>query len=294
MIVVTTPTGNIGSQLVQDLLAANEAVRVIVRDPAKLSPEVRAKVEVVQGSHGDPAVVQQAFQGADAVFWVVPPDPRTNDLHATYVDFTRPACEAFLRQGVQRVVAVSALGRGTPWADRAGLVTASLAMDDLLASTGVNFRALALPSFMDNLLQQAGALKDQGMFFGPLDGDRKTPTCATSDIAAAAAKLLTDPTWTGQGEYAVLGPEDLSPNNMAAILTEVLGKPVRYQQIPMDAFAARLASFGMSEVFVQGFVDMMKAKNQGSDNAQPRTPASASPTSFRLWAEEVLKPALAS
>jgi uncharacterized protein YbjT (DUF2867 family) len=45
MILITTPTGNIGSQLVKQLLAANQPVRVIVRDPAKLPPEVRAKVE---------------------------------------------------------------------------------------------------------------------------------------------------------------------------------------------------------------------------------------------------------
>jgi uncharacterized protein YbjT (DUF2867 family) len=52
MIVVTTPTGNIGSQVVKHLLAANEAVRVIVRDPAKLAPEVQGSVDVVQGYQG--------------------------------------------------------------------------------------------------------------------------------------------------------------------------------------------------------------------------------------------------
>ena len=292
MIVVTTPTGNIGSKVVQNLLAANQAVRVIARDPSKLEANVRDKVEIVQGSHGDSDVVRKAFRGADAVLWIVPPNPQAPDLHAAYVDFSRPAAEAFIEQGVQHVVAVSSLGRGTPWSDHAGLVTASLAMDDLLASTGVSFRALALPSFMDNMLQQAETIKTQGMFFGPLDGDRQAPTCATRDIAAAATKLLSDRSWTGQGEVAVLGPEDLSFDRMAAILTEVLDKPVRYQQIPMDAFRARLAGMGMSEAFVQGFVAMMEAKNQGSDNAVPRTPETSSPTSFRQWAEAELKPVI--
>ena len=50
MIVVTTPTGNIGSLVVKDLLSAGEAVRVIVRDQAKLSTEIRGRVEVVEGS----------------------------------------------------------------------------------------------------------------------------------------------------------------------------------------------------------------------------------------------------
>lgn len=143
MIVVTAPTGQIGSQLVQHLLAAHEAVRVIVRDPAKLSADIREKVEVVQGSHGDAAVVQQAFQGADAVFWLLPADPRAKSVEAAYVDFSRPACEAFRSKGVKHVVGVSSLGRGKPQAGHAGQITASLAMDDLIASTGVRYRALA-------------------------------------------------------------------------------------------------------------------------------------------------------
>ena len=50
MIVVTTPTGKIGSQVVKHLIAAHEAVRVIARDPSKLAPEFSGNVEVVEGS----------------------------------------------------------------------------------------------------------------------------------------------------------------------------------------------------------------------------------------------------
>src|SRR3989442_14488387 len=99
-----------------------------------------------------------------------------------------------------RVVGVSALGRGTPWATNAGYVTASLAMDDLIASTGVAYRALTNPSFMDNIVRQADAIKDQGMFFSPIEGDRKLPAVATPDIAAAASRLLVDDDWTGVEE----------------------------------------------------------------------------------------------
>ncbi len=161
---------------------------------------------MIEGSHGDPAVADKAFDGADAVFWLTPPDPRADSVEAAYVGFTRPAAEAFKNHGVQRVVGVSALGRGTPWAARAGYVTASLAMDDLIADTGVAYRALTNPSFMDNIASQAGAIKGQGMFFSPIDGDRKLPTVATRDIAAAASRLLLDGSWSGTGEVPLLGP----------------------------------------------------------------------------------------
>ena len=167
----------------------------------------RERVEVVQGSHGDSDVVNRAFAGADSVFWLVPADPRARSVEAAYVDFSRPACVAFQSQRVKRVVGISALGRGV--SEHAGHVSASLKMDDLIASTGVSYRALTMPSFMDNILRQLEPIKNQGMFFWPISGDRKAPTCATRDIAAVAAKLLLDPSWSEQASVPVLGPEDL-------------------------------------------------------------------------------------
>jgi uncharacterized protein YbjT (DUF2867 family) len=292
MIVVTTPTGTIGSQVLQGLLDRDAPVRVIVRDPSRLPSHVQERVDVVQGSHGAPAVVDRAFVGADTVFWLVPPNYRTHSIDASYVDFTRPACEAFTSQGVERVVAVCALGRASALADNAGLVTSSLAMRDLIAKTGVDLRALALPSFMENLLTQVGVIKNQGMFFDVLSGDRKLPTCATRDIAAVAVELLLDHSWTGQDDVAVLGPEDLSCDDVARILSEVLERPIRYQQIPGEAFKAGLSESGMSEAMAQGLLDMRQAKDKGLDNIEPRTPRTTTPTSFRQWCEDVLKPAV--
>jgi uncharacterized protein YbjT (DUF2867 family) len=289
MIVITTPTGAIGHQVLDHVLGRGP-IRVIVRDAAKLPSHVRERVEVVKGSHGDASIVNDAFAGVDSVFWVVPPDPRATSGDAAYVDFSRPACAAFKAQGVKRVVGISALGRGTPVAAHAGLVTASLKMDDLIAGTGVHYRAVANPSFMDNLLRQVEALKKQGMFALPITGDLKQPSACTRDIAATAARLLLDPSWSGVGSAAVLGPEDLSYDDMARIMSEVLGKPVRFQQIPLEAFKARLLERGMSEAMAQATIDMWGAYGQGLDTSEPRTPQSTTPTSFRQWCKEVLKP----
>jgi uncharacterized protein YbjT (DUF2867 family) len=292
MIVITTPAGNIGRQVLQDLLDSGEQLRLVARDRSGIPAETRQHVEVIEGSHGDPAVADKAFDGADAVFWLTPPDPRAESLEAAFVGFTRPAAEAFRNHGVQRVVGVSALGRGTPWAARAGYVTASLAMDDLIAGTGVAYRAVTNPSFMDNIASQAGAIKNQGMFFSPIDGDRKLPSVATRDTAAAASRLLLDDSWSGTGEVPLLGPEDLSFNDMAQIISEVLARQVRFQQITFEAYKDRFIGFGMSDAMAQGMTDMAWAKNEGLDNAVRRTPGNSTPTSFRQWCEDVLKPAV--
>src|SRR5580692_9280308 len=244
MIVITTPTGQIGRQVLGNLLESGEEVRVIARDPSQLPAEVREDLDIVEGSHGDAAVVDKAFAGADAVFWLTPPDPRAPSVEAAFAGFTRPAAEAFKRHGVGRVVGVSMLGRGTPWAGQAGFVTGSLAMDD--------------------------------------------------HIAAAASRLLLNARWSGAEEVPLLGPEDLSFNDMAEIMSQVLGKDVRFQQITFEAYKDRFVRLGMSDAMAQGYADMAWAKNEGLDNGVQRTPENSTPTSFRQWCEEVLKPAVAS
>jgi uncharacterized protein YbjT (DUF2867 family) len=267
---------------------------VIARDPSRLSSHTRERVEVVEGSHGDIEVVNTAFAGTDAVFWLVPPDRRANSVEAAYLDFTRPACDAFKRHHVKQVVGISVLGRGTPWAGHAGLVTASLKMDDLIAATGVSYRAVTNPSFMDNLLRQVESIKTQGAFFLPISGDLKQPSACARDIAATAARLLLDRSWSGVGSIPVLGPEDLSYNDMAHIMSEVLARPVRFQQISAEAFQSRLRQAGMSDAMAQANVDMWVAYNQGLDTLERRTPESTTPTSFRQWCEDVLKPRVQS
>lgn len=292
MIVVTAPTGAIGHQILSRLVESGKAVRAIARDPSKIPDELRQRIETVTGSHGDASVVDGALAGADTLFWLVPPDPKANSVDEAYVGFTRPAATAIARQGVKRVVVITALGRGLPEAEHAGYVTGSFAMDDLLAATGADLMAVTNPSFMDNIARQANPIGKKGMFFGPIDGDLKMPTCATRDIAEVAASLLLNRSWTGRGHAAVLGPEDLSFNDMARIISEVLGKDVRYQQIPFDDYTAQFTGMGMSPAMARGMTDMAIAKNDGLDNAEPRTPANSTPTTFRQWCAEELVPAL--
>jgi len=290
MIVVTTPTGHIGGQLVAKLLAStDEPVRVVVRDRSRLPAQVADAVEVVEGSHGDPATLARAFKGADSVFWLVPTDGQAPSVYAAYVGFSIPAAQALVDHAVSRAVVVSALGRG--YQGFTGHVSGSLALEDLFGSTGVHLRSLNLPSFMDNLLWQVGAMKSTGAFYGAVDGDLRLPSVATRDIAAEACRLLTDPTWTGQASHPVLGPADLSFDDMAEILTEVLETPIRYQQVTSEGYRDGFVQRGQSPQMAAGMLAMALAKNAGLDTMVQRTAESTTPTTFRQFCEDTLKPA---
>ena len=291
MIVVLTPTGSIGSQLVELLLSANETVRVVARDPEKLSPEVRDRIEVVQGSSDDEAVLDRALAGAESLFHVVPPFFRAPNVTEHYLQFTRPACAAMKRNGVTRVVTVSGVGRRV--AAKAGAVSSTFAKDHEFERAGFHVRALWCPGFMENMLRSVESMRTAGVFAAPSRPDIKMPLVATRDIAANAARLLGDRSWTGPGGLAVLGPEDLSPNEVAAITSDVLGRPIRYQQTPVEAYKAQFLKRGASEDFAQSLIDMYEAKDRGLDNSEPRTAETSSPTTYRQWCTEVLEPAFA-
>ena len=288
MIVLTTPTGQIGRQLLDRLVDRTESVRVIAR-ASRLPAHVRDRVEVVTGSHGDVDVLAKALSGADTVFWLVPPNARADGVEQYYLDFTRALCRAVQRNGVPRVVGVSTLGRG--YEKNAGHLSAALEMDRMIEDSGVGYRALRMPFYMENLLHQVPAIRKDGTFSVPNSVDSTLLSVATRDIADAAAALTLDGSWAGQDSVPVIGPDDLTPAGMAAVISDVLRRPVRVEQPPAAEYKASMTQRGMSEPWAQGLLDMAAAQDDGIYDDEART-APRTTTSFRQWCIDTLKPAV--
>lgn len=286
MILLNTPVGDIGRRVLSRLLAAGTAVRVIARDPSVLTPD--PLIDVVEGSMADPATIARALTGVTRVFWLPPGDPSLASAEAAYSGVSQAFCDALPGSEVRHVVGISALGRG--WPKPAGLVTATLAVDDMIVRTGVHHRALACASLMDNMARQVQPIRTMGRFFQPTPGDLKLPHVAKADVARIAANLLLDPHWTGAEVLPLLGPEDLSFNEMASIMSEVLGRHVVAVEMSMVQFRQMMRDSGASEGMAQAYVDMLTAKNEGMDHLV--TPASRrdTPTPFRKWCEDELRP----
>jgi uncharacterized protein YbjT (DUF2867 family) len=288
MIVITTPTGQIGSQLVARLLDGKDPIRVIVRDASKLDAAVRERVTVVEGSHDDPAVLDQALAGARALFWLVPPDPRASSAEAHYLAFARAGAEAIRRHGVGHVVAVSSSGHG--WSKPAGLLSAAFAMDAELERSGAAYRALSMPFYMENLDRQFDTIGEQGVFSLTYAADRPLALIATHDIAQTAAELLTGRSWTGQEHLPVFGPDQLTPDQMAEVMSDVLGRPAAYRRTSIEDFTSGMAARGSSEQAIQDMTEMVVAQDDGLYDADW---AAATPTAtdFHTWFQEAIRAA---
>ena len=89
-----------------------------------------------------------------------------------------------------------------------------------------------------------------------------------------------------------MGPEDLSHHDMAGILTGVLGRPVRFEQTSDEAFTRSMVERGSSGEVAQWLLDMFAQGGEDPHGGIPRTPDTTTPTTFRQWCKEVLRPAV--
>jgi len=292
-ILVTTPTGKIGRQIVRELLSPEFSVRVIARDPVRLPDEVREQVEVVRGSMDDAATLRRALDGVEAMFFCVPTaSMHERDVRGHYERFTRAAAQTIRQARTPRVVTISAVGKGRT--GDAGPISALHRMEDILNESGAAIRHLRCGAFMENLLQQAQAIVQRGVISYPMPGHVAIPMVATRDIADAALRWLVRRDWSGIAGVAVHGPEDLSYNQAAAGIERVLERPVHYQEVAANAFVQTLVSRGASIEYAQSLVAMFTELTRGITHAEPRTFETTSTTTLGTWAREELVPTIAA
>ena len=190
---------------------------------------------------------------------------------------------------MHRVVAVSSLGRDYP--GRSGLLGAAFAMDTAIEATCIDYRALRMPYFMENLLAHVPAIAADGVVTLPSDVDRTLATVATRDISEVEAQMLLDADWSGQASVPVIGPDDLSPSAMADVITQVLGPEVRAVHVPSGQHKTTLVGHGLSEAWAQGLIDMTAAQDDGIYVAEAAA-SERTPTTFAQWCRDTLEPAM--
>lgn len=246
-VLVLTATGTTGRATVDALLARGARVRGASRTPATAA--LPAGVEVVPFSYDDPATWGPAFAGVEAVYLAMPP------FRADEAELGRALVAAAKVAGVRRLVKLSAAGVDA--APESGHRRVELAIE----ASGLAWVHLRPTFFHENFIEFYGAtIRGDGGIYLPA-GNGGTGFVAASDIgAAAAAALLGDV--TGEA-WTLTGPESLDHAQVAAALTEVLGRPIRYVDISPEDHVAGMRAYGMPEVGVQTMSGLYGMVRQG-------------------------------
>lgn len=139
---------------------------------------------------------------------------------------------------------------------------------------------------MENLLRPLHRMISDGILSLPLSPDRPLAVIATQDIAAVAAGLLLDRSWERTDHIPVFG-DNLTPNEMAATISDVLGTQVTFEQANLEQQTASMIQRGVPKGMAHDFTAMYWAQQNGIyDEDWSHTPPT--PTSFRTWCETVL------
>jgi uncharacterized protein YbjT (DUF2867 family) len=224
-ILVTTPTGKVGQELVRLLKASGVTLRLGAHtvDKAKAS---FPGLEVVPLDHTRPETHAAAVAGVDALYLASPGDfPSAPE---------KALVDAAKKAGVKRIVKLAAMGiehSDNPLRQ----------VEEHVRASGIPFTFLHPTWFMQNFsTAMAGAIKS-GTLAEPA-ADKKTAFIDARDIAAVAAEALTRPGHEGK-TYTLTGGELLSRADVAARFTAALGKPVTYLPITDEQFRAAVKAF---------------------------------------------------
>ncbi|TDB83181.1 NAD-dependent epimerase/dehydratase family protein [Actinomadura sp. KC216] len=287
-IAVTTPTGQVGSRVVRLLLQAGVRPRVLVRDPARLDAAIREHVDVRRGDMTDAAFVREAISGARTVFWVDPTPHSSEDPIETSDRTADPLIEAAQDGDVARVVLLSSVGAEKRHG--AGHIDGLARIEERLDATAADTLHLRCAYFFTNLFMDLDSLAG-GVLTTPFRPDVPMAWVDPRDIGDVVAARLLNDDWKGHEVQAVHGPEDLSFQQVAAILSEVLGRTIRLEVVGEDDLRGALRSAGLSPSAVEGIVGM-SAGTRDLVPEQPRDVITTTPTPLAAWAYAHLRPAV--
>ncbi len=290
-IVVTTPTGNIGSVVTSTLLDRGAKPVLIARDPSKLEDAARRGATVKQGSHADAGFLVEATQGAVALFVVTPPDMQVQDINGHYRRFAEAAARAAHENGIGHVVHLSSVG--AELASGNGPVAGLHLAETILDGAGIpNLTHLRPVYFMENTLGQIPGLIQTGNLFTTFPAGMRFPMIATRDIGVRAASLLHDRVWSGHRIQELHGAEETGYEEVASILSDVLGRDINHVTVSGEQFVQALTGMGMSKVMADALAELSGALASGKIKPQePRNAANTTPTTYRSFAATVFKPA---
>lgn len=290
-IVVTTPTGNIGSAVTRHLLDAGEKPVLIARDPSKLKDAAARGAVIKQGSHGDADFLAGAAKGADALFVLTPPDMTMTDIIAHYRRFAEAAAKAAKANGIPYVVHLSSVGGELPSGN--GPVAGLHAAEEILDAAGIpNLTHLHPAYFMENTLAQIPVILQMGAIVSGFPVGTTFPMIATRDIGERAAAMLRERDWSGRRIVELQGAVDSGYDEVAAILSDVLDRDLKHVVASDEQQIEAMTGMGVSAAMAASLVELTHGIADGKVHMhEKRSDANTTPTIYRDFAREVFKPA---
>ena len=261
MFIVVGATGNTGASVAETLLGKKQPVRVVVRSTEKGAGWKAKGAEVVVASLDDVSALTKAFEGAKGIYLLVPPNYGAEAWLADQRARMDRAAEAVQKSGAEHVVFLSSVGGHI--AGETGPIRAASYGEQTLEAVTKNITILRPSYFMENWAPVIGAAKAEGVLPTFIAPQAKIPMTSTKDIGRIGAEHLMAG-GSGKQIVEIAGPSQYSPDEVASALSQIFGKTVTAQHVPLSAVVPTFRSLGFSDEAARLFEEMYTAFSKGS------------------------------
>ncbi len=260
-IVLTGSLGHISKPLAIALTGKGHSVTIISSDPAKQKEIEALGAKAAIGSVEDPEFLIQAFNAAEAVYCMLPPNNTEPDRRVYYSRVAKNYVQAIKNTNIKRVVHLSSFGadldKGT------GIILGAHDAETIFNQlTDVHLTHMRPTYFYYNLNNFLKIIRHQNIIKANYGGDQKFPLVAPEDIATAVAEELQNLNSTTNLRY--VSSDERSGHEIARILGEAIGKPdLKWEVISNEEVQKNMESFGMPSMLAAGYVEMFDSMHKG-------------------------------
>jgi len=278
MILITGAGGTVGTALVNELKESDQQIRLTFHSQAKAAHAAAAGYDAVAVEYAQPETLEPAFDGVDALFLLGTGVLGQAAGEINVVDAAKAA-------GVKRIVKLSVWSAD---AEEYALARMHRTVERAIEASGLEWTFLRPNNFMQSFIAyDADSIRAEGAFYIPA-GAAKVNHIDVRDIARVAARALTAPGHAGKA-YNLSGPRAISYTEVAGILSDVLGKQVRYVDVPDEAARSAIIAGGAPEQYADVLIELnqyFRAGGAAGVSAVVKDVTGRDPITFEQFARE--------
>jgi len=276
-VLVIGASGRFASLVIPELVRRGATVRAFVRDPGKESVvRMNGAAEVAVGDLRDRPSLERALQGIDGVFHIGPA------FVADEADLGISVVEAARRSGVGKIVFSSVIH---PTNVRLANHASKIPVEDAIFASGIDYTILHPAMFFQNIATGWQSVNERGVFTEPFPIGTRIARVDYRDVAEAAAIALTEDR-LAFGTFELCAAM-LDRSEIAAVMSDVLGRPIEPGEAPFDEWAAHLPlELGQKELLAKVF-ESYAASGSGGNSLVLRAVLGREPRSLRQYIGEL-------